>query len=598
MNRNFILILILIFLLPLLSRAQYWGERATEKSFEQSRLYFNSYYLNTFGIGRFGEVAAGLIDDPFLNLYVNPANLPSLPAGNLIYLDFRGDRTEPSILSDFHLTSDVLVDPYFYPDRRWYDVTRREPEPVFSLGFLGYPFQRASQKFFLGASYQLLYKQEKFYTPPSWIYWNRLGYDSFGNRLLEEQYIPMYDRYAGKNEMLNSGHLFSGFAGIQLSEDLSAGMSVNSVIHNREGGYLNLHRDEYGSTNNYDSQYSNELTRSQDYQHVDFAGGVNYSFAPNLKSGIKMGYLQGDADQIYTSQNYSFYQYQIVNVSQEWSYYRNESYTDQSWKQDGKNWYGGFNVTGKTRNDNLINFYYRYTQSDIDVNNASTIRDTALYSSRWLADTSYYQWRNSYSLSDNRTGVGKREVKRHEFMLNSQIRLTEKNNLSLGLYYSHANSNILTTEPVIARASSDYSQSGYYNDEYHYYLFEDKTLQWHHQSTEWSLQIPVLIDFQLNEYWQISLGLNKILRSWNISDETIAYFDTRERLENDSLRIENNFAERYREPAQKITEEYTDLIARFAVKISPRFQVHLLIDPAFDESIRIAHWWLGFQASL
>ena len=86
-------------LLPVMLSAQYWGERTTEQSFEQSELYFTSHFLNTFGIYRYKDVAPGLINDPFLNLYINPANIPSFDEKEMmIYLDFRGDRTEEPIL--------------------------------------------------------------------------------------------------------------------------------------------------------------------------------------------------------------------------------------------------------------------------------------------------------------------------------------------------------------------------------------------------------------------------------------------------------------------------------------------------------------------
>jgi len=60
-------------LIPFMLSAQYWGERVTEKSFESSNLHFNSYYFNPMGINQFNDVTVGLMDDPFLNLYLNPA---------------------------------------------------------------------------------------------------------------------------------------------------------------------------------------------------------------------------------------------------------------------------------------------------------------------------------------------------------------------------------------------------------------------------------------------------------------------------------------------------------------------------------------------
>ena len=141
---------------------QYWGERVTEQSFEQSDLYFTSYYLNTFGLYRFRDVSVGLVEDPFLDLYLNPAKLPLLTKGNLLHLDFRGDRTSAPISDDYSIYPLLGQSNFFAPiyiDPRWYNSSRRDPEPVFSLGFLSYLRDSKSQKVLLGGTYQLIYKQ-------------------------------------------------------------------------------------------------------------------------------------------------------------------------------------------------------------------------------------------------------------------------------------------------------------------------------------------------------------------------------------------------------------------------------------------------------
>ena len=79
-------VLLLLLFIPMTLSAQYYGERVTEKSFEQSNVFFKSNYLNTFGLFRFHNVAPGLIEDPFLDLHVNPANLPNFQdKSTLIY---------------------------------------------------------------------------------------------------------------------------------------------------------------------------------------------------------------------------------------------------------------------------------------------------------------------------------------------------------------------------------------------------------------------------------------------------------------------------------------------------------------------------------
>jgi hypothetical protein len=578
---------------------QYWCERVTEQSFEQSDLYFTSYYLNTFGLYRFREVAVGLVDDPFLDLYLNPANLPDLSKGNLLHLDFRGDRTSVPISDDYRIhplggplnwVAPVYIDP------RWYNTSRRDPEPVFSAGFLSYLMNAKSQSLFLGGTYQLIYKQEKFYTMPSWIYFSRFGYDAFNNQISSFYNYPVQDRYAGKDEMLHQGHLFSVFLGSRVHPKISLGISVNGVVHSRDGIYYQFQHNEYGSTNDYDWQLLNEIQRNQNYHHLDLAMGLEYQYKPDFILGTKGGFLNGDADQDYTTVYYSQYAYQDRYIPENMGSSFSDSQTRQLWDQKGQNWYGSVNLTKILKDQNQVNFYYRYTNSDIDHQNRSQIVDTSFYESNWIGDTLLYQSLYESSLADYRNGSGMKQLNWHQALFNLRYKLGQKSSLSLGFYYSHKNSEIRSTEPAVIERSSEHQENSPYN--WKHYLFEDKILDWYYSSIEWSLQIPLIFDFNLSPHWSLSIGLNKILQNWKIEETTVSYFTTRQRLENDSLRVATNFAERYIQPSQKITEEYTDLISKISVNISPAAQVELLINPEFEDTFRIAQWWLVFRMVL
>ena len=578
--------------------SQYWGERVTEQSFEQSDLYFTSYYLNTFGLHRFREVSVGLVEDPFLNLYLNPAKLPVLSEGNLIHLDFRGDRTSAKISEDYSIYP--LMDlSYYYPpiyiDPRWYNTTRRDPEPVFSLGFLSYLKDPKNQKLFFGGTYQLIYKQENFYTMPSWIYFSRYGYDVFGNQVGSFDY-PVQDRYSGKDEMNHQGHLFSAFLGSRINTQLTLGVSINGVLQSRDGIYQNLQSDEYGSTNDSDWRSLSEIKREQDYHHLDLAVGIDYQSRSDFTLGTKLGYLNGHANQIYETIYFSEYSYQDRIIPENNGNSISDSQTKQNWDQNGKNWYGSVNLTKILKDKNQLNLFYRYTSSDIDPTNQSQIRDTSFYESSWRGDTLIYESRYQSSLQDHRMGSGDKQINWHQALLNFRFKLSQKSDLSLGFYYSHKTSQIKSTEPVIVTLSSEHQSNSPYD--WNHYLFEDKILNWTYNSKEWSLQIPLIFDFQLSPQWSLTVGINKILRNWEIDEVTLAYFNTRQRLENGSLKTENNFAERYQNPPQKISEDFTDLISKVTVNISPRFQVQLLINPEFEETFRIAQWWLVFRTSL
>ena len=190
-------IILLVFLCPIMIFAQYNNEVTTEESFEESEMYFQSNYLNPFGIINFDKVSPGLINNPFLNLYVNPANLPDLDTSNaFVYLDFRGDRTEPQIVQNYIYP--MYYSNYYYPtyaDPRLSTQARTEPEPIFSFGILSYPLKDITNKFMLGGTYQLIQKDEKYYTMPNWIYYPRYGLDAFNVMVSNASSVPVLQQW-------------------------------------------------------------------------------------------------------------------------------------------------------------------------------------------------------------------------------------------------------------------------------------------------------------------------------------------------------------------------------------------------------------------
>jgi len=606
-NRKVIMkkIILLFLVLPMISFSQYNMERSTEQSFEQSEMYFNSYFLNTFGLKNFKKVSVGLIDNPFLNIYLNPASAVNLEGDDyLIYLDFRGDRTEAPILDySYPLYYDMGTSFAPYPDIRWISTTRSEPEPIFSLGIITNPLKGLTDKFFIGGTYQLLYREEKFYNNPYWIYNPRFGYDVFGGVKQGLGDVPTEDRYSGADQMINTGHLLTGFTGYQFSNVLSAGLFLNAVVHSREGEYLYSMKDEYGSTNFQEWENLNSQARNQNYDHWDLALGVNYKFSEHWSAGIKAGYLKGKAEQGNFLQTFYYSKRDTPDVSKEWYYNYSKSFTNQNWFHDGNTRYFGFNFLNKIDDKKEFSGYYKYSKSNIDFTNNSEIFDTSKYTSRWVNsyDNSWYRYQGVSSASDKRHGSGTRIKGSHEGMLNFKWKLSESNTLLTGIYVYDSKLEIDGREPVKAYRMSNYSHnnsSGSYTYTQNQELVEVKDLTWKYVSSEWSLQIPILLHFQLNETFGLMLGINRYFYGWKITDVTTAYFDLREKKENGVVKQEKNFAERYTQPATRTTENFTDMIASFDINISPQLCAKLMLDPDFDQFFRIAQWWLSFQAKL
>ena len=128
--------------------------------------------------------------------------------------------------------------------------------------------------------------------------------------------------------------------------------------------------------------------------------------------------------------------------------------------------------------------------------------------------------------------------------------------------------------------------------------YEDKELEWNHETIEWSLQIPLLYNINLSDYVSLLLGINRIFESWEITDITTAYFKERRENEGGVEKVRKNFGERYFQPDRGITEDHTDVVARLEAYPSSSLKVSLLLDPEFEDTFRIAQWWLSFRAAL
>ena len=591
--------------LPCFIFAQYWGERVTEKSFESSDLYFNSYFLNTFGLYQFRDVAVGLLDDPFLRLQINPALFPDKSeTKTYLYLDFRGDRTEAQVIN-------YNIYPPYYDyassyapirpiDPRWYAVTRSEPEPVFSFGILTHPW---GERLFLGATYQMLFRQESYYQTPTWIYNTRYGYDAAGSKLVaNEADIPIVDRYAGSDEMLTSGQLLAGYVGYRLHESIQLGLHINSVFHDREGQYAHLHADQYSSSGdgNWFNTYSSE--RNQNYDHVDVGAGISYQFNEKIRAGIKAGRLQGDVKQTYLLSDSSIYFYDY-NTPSNWSRSYRVALTSQNWKHEGDSRYGTLHLDYDISTKSVLSFFYHYRSNAIDLRSVSDIRDTSYYAGEWTYTSGYSKYESQYAFYDNRTASGKNDLTKQEAMVSVRWQETERVTVFFGFYIQDYESAIATEEPVIARNRSDYFHE--YRDQnndneyrYLYDLYENKKLLWDYKAERRGIQIPVLLNYQINSAWDIMLGINRLWSHWKISDQTTALFTRRTKNENGTIKDEQNFGERYTQPEQKFTDNQTAFVAGMGVQLTPRFKINILVDPQNEPEWRIAQWWLSFRATL
>ena len=371
----------------------------------------------------------------------------------------------------------------------------------------------------------------------------------------------------------------------------------------RDGSYGNTYNDEYGYANNRDWSNKQLQTRLQAYDHLDYSVGLLYKITPKISTGVKAGILMGQSDQNYRSESSYLSQYNIPEISDEWYYSFSNSVTEQFWKNKGNSKYISINFKRELDENKEIRAYYRYTFNDIDNSNRSVINDTSYYSSLWIYtyDSTSHRYQGESATSDLRNGSGYRKKYKHEAMINFKWELSENNSVYAGIYATKQENKVFSNEPVTAFRRSEYDHDSSIDEhDYHYFqqLLEIKRLEWRYKAKSWSLQIPILFHFKLSEYFGLMLGVNRILNSWNITDETVAYFTRRERNYNGEINTETNFGERYRQPTERITEDFTDVVASFDLNISESLQIKLSLDPEFEDEFKIRQWWLSFSTSL
>ena len=602
--------LILSFLtFPFILFAQYRFDGSTEQNFETSDFYFSRYFMNPFGMQDFKEITPGLIDNPFLNISINPARITQLENRFYTYIDYRGERTtyNPGFF-DYPVPFDIRIKQDIYPERVlpfYISQARVEPEPKFSIGVIGSPFNSLKDQFFVGAYFQRIQKAEKFYSMPYWIYYPIYGHDPFGNRYAEIGSYPIVDRYSGKDEMLTEANLYSFFTGYKLNENLSIGFQFSGINHSRNGGYRDKYNDDYGNIDNQISLRDYLIERTRNYKHTDYTLGLTYT-EKSTQFGIKLGILKGNADQSLLNINKSFNQINVPNVSPSWSIIFNDYITNQSWNNSGNLYYSGFDFNHSFSEDIKLIGYFNYFKGKIEFENFSSINDTSLYSGKYIYNSNQNFWlkyKNSYSLIDNRKGSGYKNKSNYSGLIALKWKITPALNVTFGLAYFENNLEIKSNEPVIFNSVSfselstnDSANYNYPSKRVYLRFYEDKTIEWNYNSINFSYQIPVVFDFRFSEKIEATILLNQISGGTKVNQYTDAIIKTRIRTENDSTKQFNNFIERFSDPSVNRTFEKTELIARIKFNLNQNLGFAFTFDPELTPFINFAQWWFNIEA--
>ncbi len=580
----------LLFFWIVAAQAQFSSNEVLEKQFENSALYFQRFYLNTFGLTNFTRVAPGFFDDPFLRISLNPASgaLDSLKKIEF-YFDYRSERQNnvPDRLirpTPIYVYGDYIA--IYPPDPRWYRVTRSEPEPVLSAGFRA----QLASAWQLTLAYQLIYKEEPFYRQPVYLYQPNPYYDGFNQRIFPEQMdVPITRLNRQGDQSLTRAHLFAAYISYRLSRSIAVGIGADFAAHRRNADYLALKRNDY--ENSYFSQYINK--RDMDYHHADFFAGMSWQINERWRVGWQAGLLDGGVkqrefldDTLQSKDQYGSYDYRQLEKTR--------------LQHDGQRYYATLSIQFSPNKWNKVFGFFNFASLNNDIATFAEIRthrQSDYYSENGLE---YYLMNGISTLTDSRNGRGDLSEHLFESMITVMLNQNATTRMHLGLYFSYLKGKKSVQEPVFYEAYSHRVEegerpiTGYYSYESTYHTREDKTLYWTYDYTRQTIQMPIYWWHRMHKNLAIFLIINKIWTAWETSEKTDAYYRERYDLHDGEENVRKDFIERTQiQPGRHFTEDTADMALGFEAPLVKNTTVRYLINPDFVEDITITQWWLS-----
>ena len=595
-------IFIFLFLNPSFLFSQYYyGEEVLQRSFEQVDFFFVPNRLNPYAYEGFSKAILGIIDDPILNLNLNPASFKSDTSGrNYFYLDFRSLRELSSENNDVYpITAYASESSRFAPSPypNYFTSKREIPEPIFSLALFSNKIFD-SQDLFFGITYQLIYQNEKYYAVPYDIYRSELGYDYSGKSLAEINNFPVIDKYSGSDNMHVNSHKSTFYFGYKLSDNLQIGTSVSRTTLKRNGTYGSKNVWEYSNTSN--SYWYNMETRKQNYNHLDYSFGIENDFDEKNKFGLSFGLLNGKADQFYNDFDTTSYLYGTKNSSNYGENFHKNSKV-QNWEQNGKTNYATFFWKNELTPSQKIRFNYFWSKENTDLTLNSEIDDTSKYYYNYAYTNNSNESNSFYHLKDSRTGSGIRNVNYVRIGGVYDWKVNDVTRIEIGMNYEETNSTTSTTEPVSALRNS-YSSSTYNNSTTtsRQNISESKILNWDFKYDRTNIHIPIIFHFNEGEKYSYLFGFNRQLSAWVINDNVLANFNYKDETLNGKNTKKENYGERYTTPEENISTVTTSILIGGEFSSQESFTLRLLFSPTISRDNYYGNmngiqfnWWLG-----
>lgn len=605
--KTLIRILLFVVFVPLCVQGQYRSERPLEMSFEQSEFYFNPAFLNPQGVESFKNAAVLTSEEPLNGLQRNSANLVQFDqdtlSSNYFYIDFRNNR---EIIKEGYpgynrYNYSIMPSKWGY----YHTTSRGELTPLISAAYLT-RLPVFNNSLTLGVTYQLINQAEEYYAIPTDIYKNLAGRDLLNVAFEGTEDYEIEDRYSASDNMYHEGHSINMFLGWEVNNSLNLGLKAGKFLFDREGslGSDNLWNDR----NDYYSYWKKHENRMQEYDHWDFSVGLTYSFNNSNRLGFNAGILTGSVLQNMEKDDKSISQ-SGEEGSSSWSDYQSWHTSDQGWDHTGNTFYSGLQWEKEIREDLGFRLMYNFSRSSQDLGLNSNIESES-ENEYYHESTDYLYESEGYSnMHDYRNGDGERTINMHSIKSSLNWQVTNQHNLKTGVILGLRKQSTETSEDTDAfsetyRYYHRISNGETYTHEYYYKTVEDKTINWKFNSRLRSLQIPVIYEYDINERFDLLVGINRKMNFWKIENTTLVLYDYREREENGETVIETMTGERISEPDERISITNTNFL--FGITFSPAqsFNIQFLASPGIEdhsllnEKIVGTQYWLNVKFRL
>lgn len=543
-----------------------------------------------------GEGFRDLHRSPLDDISRNPSAGIQIDSRHFFHLDLGGQSMAEQI--DASYPEPYYDYGYYYPWSNYRESeTQGEYDPLFRLVYLGHPIP-AWKSTRLGVSFDWMYELSEFYQPI--YFWGYGARDAMGNDFAEADVDP-YDDYrlkqAGDDENANEGYNLSFFVSQPLGSLIDLGVRY-TVSNETVDGILydfNLY-DKSEWADDYLSRWESEKIREQKFSSQDLMAGLTYKPSEKSEIGISAGLLSGSLDRVFNESDTSNYYSMQLDPYPEYtlddsSYYRRTSdlRSKKNWKYDGRTVYGG--VQYYTRGGQGVNLrvvLYGENRS-ADLTEAETLFQTYNYESKYYAywDSTVSRYSSNSLATMVRSGIGEFTQNLYRASIGVEWDVSPTFNFLGGLYVVNRQRTQTATEPFEGEKSTEWSRSGYWNPGTWGSRQQDlKEFSWERTEDEFTVILPVGIDFSFAQMFKLRSGFSKTFRKREVKEryDVIVSRYWRETENNGTVTVDldENYVDGHRFPDEKSFDDGYIFNAGLSFSYSNIFSASLIYTTAFE----------------